>query len=256
MSYVKNMVEPGPAAQEPRYFERIPSEQPIFVQKGKVAKALAAAQAEMEPPKMTGRNPFFKNSANPDGSKFATLSDVMKAILPVLAKHGLCLTQNLTSVEKGVECATVIWHESGEYFEFGPLFMPAPKGDAQAFGSAATYARRYSAMAACGLVGDDDEDGNAASGKAHKEPVDPRPSTVNVDPKLVDRYVSKALDIKSADLDDEGIDAAIYALHVELAPQHDLYCAVADALAEQKVIAKAAWKGAVSAHSKRLREAA
>jgi hypothetical protein len=161
VSFMKNSIGLGPVHYIP---EHMPEPAlPTFVPKGKVAKALAAAQAEMEPPKMTGRNPFFKNSANPDGSKFATLSDVMKAILPTLAKHGLCLTQNLTSVEKGVECATVIWHESGEYFEFGPLFMPAPKGDAQAFGSAATYARRYSAMAACGLVGDDDEDGNAAS---------------------------------------------------------------------------------------------
>jgi hypothetical protein len=48
---------------------------------------------------------------------------------------------------------------------FGPLAMPATKPDAQGFGSAATYARRYALMAVAGVVGDDDDDANAATGK-------------------------------------------------------------------------------------------
>ena len=217
--------------------------------KGAIAKALAAAQAEMRNPAFDSANPHYR-------SQFASLASVRNAVVPVLARHGIACTQDVQTVEKGVACFTALWHESGESLTFGPLIMPATKPDAQGFGSAATYARRYHLQAVAGVVGDEDDDANTASGKATKEPITPRPDTSNVDPKVVDRYVSKALDIKSADLDDAGIDAAIYSLHVELAPQHDLYCAVADALAEQKVIAKAAWKGAVSAHSKRLREAA
>ena len=217
--------------------------------KGAIAKALAAAQAEMRNPAFDSANPHYR-------SQFASLASVRNAVVPVLARHGIACTQDVQTVEKGVACFTMLWHESGESMTFGPLVMPATKPDAQGYGSAATYARRYHLQAVAGVVGDEDDDGNQASGKVHKEPVDPRPSTSSVDPKAVDRYVSKALDIKAADLDDEGIDAAIYALHLELAPQHDLYVAVADALAEQKVIAKAAWKKAVSDHSKRLREAA
>jgi hypothetical protein len=40
--------------------------------------------------------------------------------------------------------------------------VPATKQDAQGYGSALTYARRYSLMAACGIAPEDD-DGNAAS---------------------------------------------------------------------------------------------
>jgi len=41
------------------------------------------------------------------------------------------------------------------------LHVPASKHDAQGYGSALTYARRYSLMAACGIAPEDD-DGNAA----------------------------------------------------------------------------------------------
>jgi hypothetical protein len=57
---------------------------------------------------------------------------------------------------------TVFVHESGETFSAGKLHVPAVKHDAQGYGSALTYARRYSLMAACGIAPEDD-DGNAAS---------------------------------------------------------------------------------------------
>jgi hypothetical protein len=71
---------------------------------------------------------------------------------------------------------TVFLHESGEALEGGMLHVPATKHDAHGYGSALTYARRYSLMAACGIAPEDD-DGNAASGKPETKP------TTNVDPK-------------------------------------------------------------------------
>ena len=53
-------------------------------------------------------------------------------------------------------------HESGEMLECGTLHVPASKQDPQGYGSALTYARRYSLMAACGIAPEDD-DGNSAS---------------------------------------------------------------------------------------------
>jgi hypothetical protein len=48
--------------------------------------------------------------------------------------------------------------------ECGKLHVPAAKQDPQGYGSALTYARRYSLMAACGIAPEDD-DGNAATRK-------------------------------------------------------------------------------------------
>jgi hypothetical protein len=52
-------------------------------------------------------------------------------------------------------------HASGEEKSAGCVFMPATKRDAQGFGSALTYARRYGLQTAFGLATEDD-DGNAA----------------------------------------------------------------------------------------------
>ena len=127
-------------------------------ERGAIAKALAAAQAEMTNPGFDSQNPHFR-------SRFASLASVRNAVVPVLARHGICLTQDVQTVDKGVACYTTLTHESGQSMTFGPLVMPATKPDAQGFGSAATYARRYALMAVCAVVGDDDDDANAASGK-------------------------------------------------------------------------------------------
>jgi len=45
----------------------------------------------------------------------------------------------------------------------GRAFFPVSRADAQGFGSAITYARRYQLSAFLALAADDDDDGNAAS---------------------------------------------------------------------------------------------
>jgi hypothetical protein len=78
---------------------------------------------------------------------------------------------------------------------FGPLRMPATKPDAQGMGSAATYARRYALMAVAGVVGDDDDDGNAASVKAESWAANPRGELGSkVDTKLVNKWVKALID--------------------------------------------------------------
>jgi hypothetical protein len=123
-----------------------------------ISKALVAAQAEMKNPGFDTTNPHFRN-------RFASLASVRNAVLPVMAKHGISVTQEITTAEGGISCLTIFTHETGQFFEFGPLILPASKQDAQGFGSATTYAKRYSLQSAAGVVGDDDDDGNAASAK-------------------------------------------------------------------------------------------
>jgi hypothetical protein len=49
--------------------------------------------------------------------------------------------------------------------------MPATKPDAQGFGSAGTYCRRYSLQSVAAIVGDEDDDGNEAAAKPPQKSV-------------------------------------------------------------------------------------
>lgn len=120
-----------------------------------LAAALTKAQAEIEGAAKDRLNPHFK-------SKYADLSSVMDAIKPALAKHGLAFVQVSHDRDHAAAVETVIVHSSGETMNCGIVSVPVSKGDAQGFGSALTYARRYSLSAAFGVAPEDD-DGNAAA---------------------------------------------------------------------------------------------
>ena len=138
-----------------------------------LATALADAQAEFSAVAKTDENPYFN-------SKYAGLPSVVEAASPVLAKHGLAVSQLLGYEEDGGYDTLTTWlfHKSGEYIaESMRLHFPVGKDgvvkmDPQGQGSATTYARRYGYMAALGLVADDD-DGNAGSGRTPAAQGDP-----------------------------------------------------------------------------------
>lgn len=177
---------------------------------GELAKALAAAQAAMPNPTLDAVNPHFRN-------KFASLAGVRNTVLPVLAAHGISMTQDLTTTDRGVAVRTILTHASGQQMVFGPLEMPATKMDAQGFGSAATYARRYALMAVCGVVGDTDDDAEVAAKPRRVASVSSTivaggdPVTVEVDLEKRDKYYSRILDIlkNAADMTEEAIAAAL-----------------------------------------------
>lgn len=125
--------------------------------------AMAKAFPEIEGASKDKNNPHFK-------SKYADLSAVVEAIKPALTRHGLFFVQQTHEQEGGVCVETVVCHSSGESMPLGKLFVPASKQDAQGYGSALTYARRYSLMTAFGVCPEDD-DGNAASKPAPKDEV-------------------------------------------------------------------------------------
>lgn len=120
-----------------------------------IAAALAKAQAEMRNPVFDSANPHFRN-------RYASLASVRDTITPALAAHGIAVLQLLGKSEVGVSCETVLTHESGEWIS-STIELPASKQDAQGYGSACTYARRYALMAIVNVVGDEDDDANAAS---------------------------------------------------------------------------------------------
>ena len=103
-------------------------------------------------------NPFFK-------SKYADLSACLEAVDQACLDNGIVLYQETFEDATGVTVETVFLHESGESLRCGKLHVPAAKQDPQGYGSALSYARRYSLMTACGIAAEDD-DGNAAQRKA------------------------------------------------------------------------------------------
>jgi hypothetical protein len=121
----------------------------------KIATAFVQAQKAFGPALKSSTNPHFR-------SRYADLSACVEAVIDALNQHGIALTQQTSECADGVIVETVMIHESGESISSGKLHVPATKQDAQGYGSALTYARRYSLMAACGIAPEDD-DGNAAT---------------------------------------------------------------------------------------------
>lgn len=128
-----------------------------------IATALVKAQKAFGPALKTATNPHFK-------SRYADLSACVEAVMDGLNDNGIALIQKCYDCANGVMVETMFVHESGEMLECGILHVPASKQDPQGYGSALTYARRYSLMAACGIAPEDD-DGNAASKKVEKPTV-------------------------------------------------------------------------------------
>ncbi len=125
-------------------------------QTNEIAKALSKFQGQMKPAVKDSSNPHFR-------SKFASINSVWEAIREPLNENMLYAAQDVTTEPGFAIVETEIHHESGQWMQFGPLRLPVLKQDAQGYGSAITYAKRYALCAALGVVSDEDDDGNAAT---------------------------------------------------------------------------------------------
>ena len=152
-----------------------------------LAKALVTAQAAMNHAAKDSKNPHFK-------SAYSSLVSVIDAVRPHLAGNGLAFVQKLHTANGGVAVETVLIHESGQELSCGTLFIPASKQDAQGFGSALSYAKRYSLQSALGIASADD-DGEAAVKSTPKQVI----------PVLID--MDYAVDEMAAQTDLEALKA-------------------------------------------------
>lgn len=130
-----------------------------------IAAAFVKAQKAFSPALKSNTNPAFR-------SRYADLASCVEAVIDALNDNGIALMQPTRECSDGVIVETVFLHESGETISGGLLHVPAVKHDPQGYGSALTYARRYSLMAACGIAPEDD-DGNAASRPAQQRTAQP-----------------------------------------------------------------------------------
>ena len=119
-----------------------------------IAAALAKAQATLSNVSKDKANPFFK-------SKYADLGSVLDSIRGPLADNDLAIVQTTEYVDGVTLLCTALLHKSGQSIS-GRYPIISTKQDPQGYGSAMTYARRYTIMAIVGVAAEDD-DANAAS---------------------------------------------------------------------------------------------
>lgn len=128
---------------------------------GELVKALAAAKLKFEPLHFNRENPAFKRDGK--ASKYADLGACYASAEKHLNENGLATIAIVTTAQGSLTVCTQLHHTSGQWISDRvtlPVQNPTPHG----YASTATYAKRISYQAILGLYGDEDDDGNAASG--------------------------------------------------------------------------------------------
>ena len=126
-----------------------------------IAKAFVAAQKEFEKTGLDSKNPHFRND-------YASLAACIGAVKEALNENGIALVQKTHECDKGIKIESIFLHESGQTISGGILILPAAAETPQKYGSALTYARRYSLLAACGIPPEDKLDDDAEIIEAEK----------------------------------------------------------------------------------------
>lgn len=144
----------------------------VFDPSAMLTQLLAEAQAEMvNPPKSkTGQKGYQTYS-------YAPLDLVLNIIRPPLNKRGIFFYQRseVAANGAGMLLNTIVAFGGEErVLDVKPYEYDS---DPQVFGKRETYARRYSALMAFGLVGEEDTDGDTGPKETkEKAPTKPRPS--------------------------------------------------------------------------------
>lgn len=119
-----------------------------------IVEKLAEAQKRMKNPKLDKVNPRFR-------SGYASLASILECVRPALNEQGLFFTQSV-SIEKEGRAVVTTKVKDGRTTETLDKRPIRITGDPQKDASAETYAKRYAICTVFGIVGDEDDDGNAA----------------------------------------------------------------------------------------------
>jgi hypothetical protein len=130
-----------------------------------IAEALAAAQAEMEPPRRT-KEGEIKGTAKSGREysykyKYAPLEEIARVIREPLGKQRISWHQLVVTRGGDFFLRTYLRHSSGEWM-FSDYPVLADRSGPQGFASGVTYARRYGLSLALGITAEDDDDAAAA----------------------------------------------------------------------------------------------
>ncbi len=113
------------------------------------------AWAAIENPELDSVNPHFKN-------RYASLKATLKAVRDACAPLGMAYQQLLEQRGEGYVLKSRVV-TAGEILDLSEFPVDSPPNP-QSFGSGLTYKKRQQAQADWGIVGDDDDDGEAAAG--------------------------------------------------------------------------------------------
>ena len=128
-----------------------------------IAAALSKVQQEGLFALKDSNNPFFK-------SKYADLSSVWEVSRKPLTDNGLSVAQPLSYGRDGSPIiTTLLMHTSGQWIS-GDCKIKPDKETPQAYGSAITYARRYSLASMLGVCPEDDDAESAM--RRENKPID------------------------------------------------------------------------------------
>lgn len=143
--------------------------------------ALVKAQQEINHVVQDANNPFFK-------SDYASLKEVIDSVKKPLNDNGILLQQVSHDCENGV-CIETIFHGHGGTLSSGKVTIPAAKQDSQAYGSAYSYAKRYSLLMACGVATKkEDDDAEAAMQRSKPKVVQKSVKVETENPNPMDEF--------------------------------------------------------------------
>ena len=123
-----------------------------------IHERFAAAWSEAENPPLDGVNPHFS-------SRYAKLESILKAIRKACKSHGIMYKQTLVRHGEAYFLESAVMSEDGNIMELS-TFPVEVSSNPQKLGSNLTYIKRQQAQVDWGIVGEDDDDGNAAVGNS------------------------------------------------------------------------------------------
>lgn len=125
-----------------------------------IHKKLAMIQQSFPRMVKTGFNPHFK-------SNYVDLNTILEELHPLLKEHGVLMVQTPETLTDGIMGFSTSFYDQEKPADVvgWTMYIPLGQLDPQKAGSAITYARRYHLVSIFGLIADNDDDGNAASGR-------------------------------------------------------------------------------------------
>lgn len=123
--------------------------------------SMAAMQTEI---------PSIAQRGKSHSGNYAKLEDIVDTVRPIMQKHGFAVSFRVNTVERGIEVTGVLMHRSG-HREETTMLLPADtsgsKNAVQAFGSSASYGKRYVLCALLNITtrGEDDDGDSSAPTK-------------------------------------------------------------------------------------------
>lgn len=160
-------------------------------------KALAELQAELPQIHFDSTVKVQTRGGSTYSFDYATLSNVMNEIKPVMAKHGFAISQPFGVIDGKQVLRTILSHETGS---IEGVTVLTSTGTSQERGAEISYFRRYGVVLILGLVADEDDDANttdSADFTKQNKPNSPEPKRSGTDdtrPWLTEKQKNAAAD--------------------------------------------------------------